>query len=95
MENPFAFYKPIVDWMEEYAKDPNETTVFTFRLLYLNSASMVNLSRIFHILKNMYQQGHKIRIRWYYDERDPSIKEHAEELEDVFGLPFDILVINK
>ena len=94
LENPFDFYKPIVEWMEEYSEKPNDKTVFTFRLIYLNSASLVNISRILHILSHMYKLGHEVLVRWYYDERDTSIKEHAEELEDLFGLPFEILVIN-
>ncbi len=94
MENPFVFYQPIVEWVKEYSENPNEKTVFTFRLLYLNSASLVNVSRILHILRGMYRDGLDVLVRWYYDERDPSIKEHAEELQDLFGLPFEILVIN-
>ncbi len=94
MENPFNFYEPIVDWMKKYSENPNPKTVVTFRLLYINSASLVNISRIFRVLSNMYKAGHDVHIHWYYDERDTAIKEHAEELEELYGLPFDILVIS-
>lgn len=93
MEHPFKFYEPIVQWIEKYGEQPNEKTVFTFRLLYINSSSMINISRILKALSNIYRKGHDVLVRWYYDERDTSIREHVQDLEELYGLPFEMVII--
>ena len=37
-EDVTAFYDPILNWLDEYAASPNEKTVFTFKLVYFNTA---------------------------------------------------------
>jgi len=41
----------------------------------------------------MYNLSYDVKVRWYCNEQDTSIKEYAEELEDLFGVPFEIVVI--
>jgi hypothetical protein len=38
-ENPSVFFEPIMDWLNEYFKNPAEQTVFDFKLDYINSGS--------------------------------------------------------
>src|SRR5687767_955381 len=38
-EDSTEFYKPVLDWIENYANDPNSSTVFVFKLEYFNTAS--------------------------------------------------------
>ena len=38
-EDVTAFYEPVLTWLDEYAQNPNSKTVFTFRLVYFNTAS--------------------------------------------------------
>ncbi len=95
MENPFEFYEPLIKWLEEYVKSPAEKTVFNFRLIYFNSASMVNISRILRLLSNMYAQGRDVIVRWYYDEHDPNIMDYGKELEELYKIPFELVVIKK
>ncbi len=94
MEHPFKFYEHVIEWINKYSLDPNDKTIFTFRILYLNSASLVNISLIFKALSKIYNKGHDVVVRWYYDERDPTIREYAEDLENLYKLPFEIVVIN-
>ena len=93
MENPFKFYEPIVQWIDRYGEQPNEKTVFTFRLWYINSASLINISMIFRALSKIYKNGHDVLVRWYYDERDATIREHLNDLEELYGLPFEMVII--
>ncbi len=95
MENPFEFYEPLIKWLVEYVKAPAEKTVFNFRLIYFNSASMVNVSRILRLLSNMHAQGRDVVVRWYYDEHDPNIMDYGKELEELYKVPFELVVIKK
>ncbi len=38
-EDVVAFYDPILEWLDEYAQNPLEKTVFNFKLEYFNTAS--------------------------------------------------------
>ena len=40
-EDADALYVPIVDWLEEYAENPNEKTIFNFGLKYFNTSSSI------------------------------------------------------
>jgi hypothetical protein len=34
-----TFYSPILQWIDEYSKEPNDKTVFNFKLVYFNTAT--------------------------------------------------------
>ena len=38
-EDVVVFYKPILEWLDEYKNDPLDKTVFNFKLEYFNTAS--------------------------------------------------------
>ncbi len=38
-EDTVTFYKPVVDWISQYAEQPNAKTDFAFKLDYFNTAS--------------------------------------------------------
>jgi len=67
-EDVTAFYEPIIGWLEEYASSPNTKTVFTFKLVYFNTASSKLLLDILMKLEQMHEDGKDILIRWYYPE---------------------------
>ena len=38
-EDVTAFYEPVLNWLNEYSENPNDKTVFNFKLTYFNTAS--------------------------------------------------------
>jgi len=67
--NAYEFYKPIMSWFDEYAKNSNEATIINFKLSFINSSS---IKAIFILLKklDLMNQSHKIKINWFYHEDD-------------------------
>jgi len=88
-EDVTAFYEPIVGWLDEYSSSPNTKTVFTFKLVYFNTASSKLLLDILMKLEQMHEDGKDVLIRWYYPEDDEDMQEAGEEYADIVDVPFE------
>jgi hypothetical protein len=88
-EDVTAFYEPILRWLEEYSSNPNPKTVFTFKLVYFNTASSKLLLDILMKLEQMHEDGKDVLIRWYYPEDDEDMQEAGEEYADIVDVPFE------
>jgi len=82
-ENTFEFYKPILEWLEEYFKNPNETTTINMEIIYFNSSSSKLFFDFFDILEENIENS-KISINWIYDEENESAEEAGEEFAEDF-----------
>lgn len=90
-ENSVDFYKPILDWLEDYIQQPNENTRFTVKLEYFNTSSSKCLIDIFRKLEMMYLQDHDVIIYWYYEEEDEDMKESGEDFKDILKVPIEMV----
>lgn len=83
-EDTVTFYKPVMDWIREYAKQPNQTTDFAFKLDYFNTASS---KLILDILK-MLAEIEGVSIIWYSMEDDEEVADAGEEFSEQVSVPF-------
>lgn len=90
-ENVISFYKPVVDWLEEYFKSANGETLVTFKIKYFNTASSKMLTRIFLRLEEMNDSGKPVKVNWYYNEEDEEMMEAGEEFKEIINLPIEII----
>ncbi len=90
-ENVMTFYKPVVEYLEEYFKSPNNETIFTFKIKYFNTASSKMLTRIFLKLEEMNDKGKIVSVKWYYNEEDEEMQEAGEEFREIINLPIEII----
>ncbi|MFN8256385.1 MAG: DUF1987 domain-containing protein [Bacteroidales bacterium] len=88
-EDVAAFYEPILDWLEAYAEDPLEKTVFNFKLEYFNTASSKLLLDVLLKLEDMYDDGKDVLVRWHYPDDDEDMEEAGEEYADIVEVPFE------
>ncbi len=89
-EETVLFYDTLIKWLEEYSKNPNEETVFNFKINYYNSTSSIQFVRIFKILEKIQEQGKKVKVIWYYNKLDDTIKEDGEEFKKFFKVDFEL-----
>jgi len=75
----FNFYNPILNWLDEYFKNPLPKTIFDFKLEYFNTASSKYLLDILLKLEDMKNEGYKVKIRWHYPD-DDDLSDYADEL---------------
>lgn len=89
-ENTFEFYKPVVQWVEEYFQNPQEQTVINMEIIYFNSSSSKFFFDMFDKLEEKAEDGHQIIINWIYDEDNDVAEEAGEDFQE----DFEALTIN-
>jgi hypothetical protein len=90
-EDVTSFYQPVMDWLENYSKQPFDMA-FETKLEYFNTASSKILLDIFMKLEEIKQESNcKIEIKWFYDSSDEDMLEAGEEYKElVEDLEFSI-----
>jgi len=91
-EDSVGFYKPVLDWLDEYAKNPLPRTEFKFELEYFNTASSKNILEILKKLESIYEQGHDVKIIWYYEEDDEDMEETGEDYKALLSVPVELVM---
>jgi len=87
-EESRSFYQPAIDWMMQYADEPNPKTDFIMQMHYYNSSSSAILLEIFKILERIHLKGNEVTIHWHYDLMDDDMLEAGEEYEELLKVPF-------
>jgi len=90
-----SFYRPLIEWVVEYVKNPHQITNVVIELDYLNSGSQTVVYDIFVKLNNIYKNGCEVLITWYYEKDDEFILETAEEFRDMLDMPFEIIEVEE
>lgn len=87
-ENPYAFYKPLIDVLNEYAAAPSKLTEANIQLEYFNTASSKCLLDMFKCLEGIYRDGRSVVINWIYEEIDEGMSEAGEDYKSIVNAPF-------
>jgi len=87
-EDVMGFYKPVINWIENYLKQPNENSQFHVKLTYFNSASSKVILDILTMLEELPQKGNKAEIIWHYIEEDEDMLATGKEFEEMLKVPF-------
>ena len=91
-ENPLGFYKPILNWIDEYAMEPNVSTEVNFMMIYFNTSSSKVFLDIMKKFEAINRSGSNCSINWYYKEDDEEMLEAGEIYSERVSLPFNLLV---
>lgn len=92
-ENSIEFYKPLVDWLDEYSKDPVDLTQVNIQLEYFNTSSSKCILDVFKKLENIHKGQKDVVINWYYEEDDEDMLEAGEDYESIIRVPFKMIEI--
>ncbi len=87
-EDVSAFYEPILEWLNNYAKEPLPETELTFKFTYFNTASSKLILDILTILEKMNDDGKKVLVNWYYPEYDEDMRDAGIEYSEMVDVPF-------
>ncbi|MEE4196542.1 MAG: DUF1987 domain-containing protein [Bacteroidales bacterium] len=90
-EDTTLFYQPVIEWIIEYAKDPNQVTHLVCSLDYFNSSSAKMLYELFIELEKIKDTGKEVKVTWGYDPDDHLIEEKGLEFKSILEIPFEVL----
>jgi hypothetical protein len=94
-ENSIEFYKPLVEWLDEYAAKPQPKTAVNIQLEYFNTSSSKCLLDLFKKLETMHKSGNDITIKWYYEEDDEDMLEAGEDYQSIINIPFKMIEVEQ
>lgn len=94
-ENSIEFYKPLVDWLEQYSSQPYSKTEVNIQLEYFNTSSSKCILDVFKKLESIFKNGHEVLINWYYEEDDEDMLEAGEDYQSIIRIPFKMIEIEE
>lgn len=94
-ENSIEFYRPIVEWLDEYGNAPASATVFNVKLEYFNTASSKCILDVFKKLENIKKSGADVTINWHYEEDDEDMLEAGEDYASIIKVPFKMITLDE
>jgi hypothetical protein len=90
-ENSIEFYKPLVDWLDEYSNNPTKKTVVNIKLEYFNTSSSKCILDVFKKLETIFKNEQDVVINWYYEEDDEDMLEAGEDYQSILKIPFKMI----
>ena len=94
-ENSIDFYKPLIDWIDRYARDPRPKTTLHVQLEYFNTSSSKCILDVFKKLEGINKGGSAVTINWHYEEDDEDMLEAGEDYQAIINVPFKMIMINE
>jgi len=89
-ENSIEFYRPLLNWVAEYVKNPGDKTIVNIQLEYFNTSSSKCILEFFKKLEVIRKANHEVLINWYYME-DEGMLEAGEDYKYMTGMPFKMI----
>ena len=85
------FYSDLNLWLDEYLKNPQETTTIILQLEYYNSGFYKLLFILIVKCKKVLQQDKNLVIKWRYQKDDEDSSEDASEIASIIDFPIEII----
>lgn len=90
-EDSSSFFEPVLQWIDDYFRNPKKLTRIHFQMDYVNSNSNRVLFTILKKIDEAYSQGHNIIINWYYEEDDEIMKNLGKDFQVLVVAPFKMV----
>lgn len=84
-EDSAEFFQPVLDWLDSYKGAPNNSTTFTFKLEYFNTAS----SKLILDILSKLEEVEGASVEWFFHEDDEDMEEAGEEFSELVDVPFE------
>lgn len=88
-ENSNEYYRPLMNWLDEYILKPAPVTSVEVNLEHFNTSSSKCLLDMLKKIKKLFESGRECRISWYYEDDDEEMLETAEIFESMTGLKIE------
>ncbi len=92
-ENAPVFYKPVLDWLDNYGFNPKPVTKVGVSFKYFNTSSAKCILDVLERFANLNNSGIPVVINWYYLKDDEEMQEAGENFSEILELPFNMLAV--
>ncbi len=89
--NADVFFKPILNWLSDYSKNPKQETNVTIKLDYFNISSSKRILFIFYKLNEIVENGNQVNIKWFYHEDEDDMYEVGKDFAYMVKIPFEFI----
>jgi hypothetical protein len=89
-ENAALIYDPILKWINEYIKNPRQTTNLRLNIEYFNTASSIWLAKIVKTLSRMENTENVLFIHLYFEVEEFDNMD-SEDIKDALSPVLDII----
>ncbi|MCC6840326.1 MAG: DUF1987 domain-containing protein [Flavobacteriales bacterium] len=94
-ENSIEFYKPLIEWIDQYARSPKATTQLRVQLEYFNTSSSKCILDLFKKLEQLRNAGNDVQVLWHYEVDDEDMLEAGEDYQAIINLPFTMIQVEE
>lgn len=91
-EDSKEFYRPVIEWMDEFIEAKPNTFALHFNLFYLSSSSIISVKQILQKMVELQNNGANVRVIWSFDEDDEDIKKTGEDYQKLTKLSFEFRI---
>lgn len=92
-EDAFAFYSPIIQWLNDYSKSPNENSILTVSLDYFNSSSVKQILELISTFEAIIRSGKTAKVIWCYAADDDLMEIKGLEFQSMTNIPFEFQIL--
>jgi len=92
-EDVVSFYKPVIDWLDEYKDNAKGYIEFVFRFIYFNTATSKLILDILFKLEEIHESGNDVKVIWFYEEDDEDMLDLGEEFAENVDIEFEIIEV--
>ena len=92
-ENSIDFYKPLIDWIDKYGRQPASKTALHVQLEYFNTSSSKCILDVFKKLEPIRAGGNEVTVLWHYEADDEDMLEAGEDYSGIINIPFKMIQI--
>ncbi|MCB0772909.1 MAG: SiaC family regulatory phosphoprotein [Flavobacteriales bacterium] len=94
-ENSIEFYKPLIDWVDQYGRNPKPSTRLRVQLEYFNTSSSKCILDLFKKLEAVRNAGNEVLVLWHYEPDDEDMLEAGEDYQAIINLPFKMVQVEE
>jgi hypothetical protein len=93
-ENPGEFYRPLHEWVSQYANDSAMMTNIQLGFEFINTTSIKWLYAILKELSRIPEMSSRAKISWSYEEGDDDMCDLGFILRSLVSCPFHITEVD-
>ena len=91
--NAIAFYKPVINWLDDYYEDPLDITTLDIQLDYINTSTARALLKVLKRIERLNESGFAAKVRWFYPDNDEDILEIGNDFEQIVNVAFEFIPV--